>query len=272
MSETRADGANLIELKSVSRRYAAHGDAEAVRALRKVSLTVRRGSRVAIRGESGSGKSTLMNLLGGLDVADSGEVWVDGQNLSALGERDLAAYRARSVGFVFQTFQLLPYLTARENVELPMEALYAGPAARHERSDELLAAVGMTSRANHRPGKMSGGEQQRVAIARALANKPALVLADEPTGNLDRKSRRTIVELLSRLNRDFGTTVVIVTHDPNVSERCEVVHVLRRGRIQRVYRPQPSTEAVLATEAAEEREDADDDPDADEDVPDAAAG
>jgi putative ABC transport system ATP-binding protein len=252
MSDAAPD--DLIVLKSVSRRYPAHGDAPVVRALRKVSMTVQRGSRVAVRGESGSGKSTLLNLLGGLDVADSGEVWVDGRNLSDLGERDLAIYRARTVGFVFQTFQLLPTLSARENVELPMEALYVPAKQRRERAEQLLEAVGMARRANHRPGKMSGGEQQRVAIARALANKPALVLADEPTGNLDRKSRRTVVDLLTRLNREFGTTLVIVTHDPNVSGQCELVHVLRRGQIKNAYRPKPSGPMMDAADPADEED------------------
>ncbi|MCI4322978.1 MAG: ABC transporter ATP-binding protein [Thermoplasmata archaeon] len=235
MNEPAMD--NLVVLNAVSREYPSHAGAPPVQALKKLSLRVARGSRVAIRGESGSGKSTLLNLLGGLDAPDSGEVTIDGRNLTALSERQLADYRARTVGFVFQTFQLLPTLSARENVELPMEALYAGPTERRDRAEELLQAVGMADRADHRPGRLSGGEQQRVAIARALANRPPLILADEPTGNLDKKNRRVVVSLLNQINRDFGITLIIVTHDPNVADQCNVVHLIRRGQIKREYRP-----------------------------------
>jgi putative ABC transport system ATP-binding protein len=260
------DETPLIHVRSVSRVYPAHGDAPEVRALRKVSLDVARGSRVAIRGESGSGKSTLLNILGGLDAADSGEVVVDGQELTGLDPGRLAAYRARTVGFVFQTFQLLPMLTARENVELPMEALYTPAKERKERALELLAAVGMQERANHRPAKLSGGEQQRVAIARALANRPPLVLADEPTGNLDRRSRRRVVELLTGLTKTFGTTVILVTHDPNVSEACDLVHLLRRGQVKKTYRPErragPASAVSEADADLEDEEDEDEPADA----------
>jgi putative ABC transport system ATP-binding protein len=235
--------AEIAVLEGVSLRYPGVGDAPPVRALRKVSLRIRRGDRVAIRGESGSGKSTLLNVLGGLDAPTSGAVTVNGQDLTAMRDHQLAAYRARTVGFVFQTFQLLPVLTARENVELPMEALSIPRRERRQRAEELLESVGMSHRADHRPARMSGGEQQRVAIARALANRPSLLLADEPTGNLDRKSRGAVVAQLTRVNKELGTTLVIVTHDPNVADQCNLVHVIKRGKIVRQYSPHPSAAA-----------------------------
>jgi ABC-type lipoprotein export system ATPase subunit len=255
MSEAPSD--DIAVLNSVSLRYPGMGEAPPVRALRKVSLRIPRHARVAIRGESGSGKSTLLNVLGGLDLPTSGEVVVNGHDLTSMSESKLAEYRARTVGFVFQTFQLLPTLTARENVELPMEALYVGRGERRRRADELLEAVGMTERVNHRPARMSGGEQQRVAIARSLANRPSLLLADEPTGNLDRKSRSAVVALLSRLNQEFGTTLVVVTHDPNVADQCNVVHIIKRGKIVREYQPHPSASVRALHEDEFEDGDAD---------------
>jgi putative ABC transport system ATP-binding protein len=231
---------HIIALTNVSRKYPPRQGASSVRALRKVTFRVRRGARVAIRGESGSGKTTLLNLLGGLDRATKGRVVVDRRNLGDLSERELARYRAQKIGFVFQTFNLLPELTAVENVEFPMDALGTPRAQQRARALELLGAVGMDHRADHRPDRMSGGEQQRVAIARALANKPALILADEPTGNLDRASRRMVIALLKRINEETKTTLVIVTHDPNVANQCEKVHVIKYGRLIREYVPQPS--------------------------------
>ena len=272
MSEAASE--DLIIADGVGRKYPPVKDAEAVRALRKVSFRVRRGSCVAIRGDSGSGKSTLLNLLGGLDAPTSGELTVDGHDLARMSDRDLAGYRASTVGFVFQTFNLLPQLSARENVELPMEALYVPAPERKQRAEQLLAAVGMSERSRHRPGRLSGGEQQRVAIARALANRPSLVLADEPTGNLDRRSRRAVVALLARVNREMGATLVIVTHDPNVSDACDVVHVLKRGQLKNEYRPDPRRAQELrepppppAAKPAGQKED-DDADDTDDDVDD----
>lgn len=234
----------VVVLKNVSREFKSSGDASTVRALRKVNLTIARGAQVAIRGPSGSGKSTLLNILGGLDVPTSGKAMVDGKDLGSLSERQLTAYRASTIGFVFQTFNLLPTLSARENVELPMEALGTPKADRRTRSEELLASVGMSKRADHRPGKLSGGEQQRVAIARALANRPAIILADEPTGNLDRRSRNKVLDLLSQIHRDYKTTLIIVTHDPNVANRCERIHLIKYGKFVRDYVPEvrPETE------------------------------
>ena len=228
MSEAAGD---IAVLEQVYREYPAHGDAPEVRALRNVSLRIRKGSRVAIKGESGSGKSTLLNLLGGLDVPSRGGVVVNGQDLTRLSERELARFRAHTVGFVFQTFNLLPMLTARENVELPMEAVGLPAPERKQRALELLEGVGMADRADHRPTRMSGGEQQRVAIARALANRPAILLADEPTGNLDRKSRTTVMRLLTKVNEEHGTTLIVVTHDPRTAGYCEKTLKIHRGKI-----------------------------------------
>ena len=228
MNETVDD---IIVLDKVYREYPRQGEASRVRALRNISMRVKRGARIAIKGESGSGKSTLLNLLGGLDAATDGRVEVNGRDLRALGERELTQYRATTVGFIFQTFNLLPTLTAQENVELPMEAVDTPRADRAKRATELLGAVGMAERAHHRPMRMSGGEQQRVAIARALANNPPLLLADEPTGNLDRKSRTAVMRLLAKANEQFGTTLVVVTHDPNVAGYCERIYGIRRGKM-----------------------------------------
>ena len=228
MSESADD---IIVLDKVYREYPPQGEASKVRALRNISMRVKRGARVAIKGESGSGKSTLLNLLGGLDVATDGRVEVNGKDLTRLAERELTQYRAATVGFIFQTFNLLPTLTAIENVELPMEAVDTSRVDREKRAAELLDAVGMADRAHHRPARMSGGEQQRVAIARALANNPPLLLADEPTGNLDRRSRNAVMKLLSRANEQFGTTLVVVTHDPNVAAYCERIYGIRRGKM-----------------------------------------
>ncbi len=248
-------GGDLAVLTGVSKSFPAKGAAEPVRALRKVTLSIRRGGRVAIRGDSGSGKSTLLSLLGGLDVASRGEVRVDGEDLTTLGGGGLAEYRARKVGFVFQSFNLLPDLSALENVELPMENGSIPVRERRARAQELLDAVGMTDRAEHRPARLSGGEQQRVAIARALANRPVLLLADEPTGNLDKTSRRRVVRLLQKVNEEYGTTIVIVTHDPNVANACDVVHVLKRGKLTAEYTPAPAKRR--AAEAAEADDDRD---------------
>ena len=206
------------------------GDVE-VHALRGLSTEICRGEVVAIMGPSGSGKSTLMNIIGCLDRPTSGEYILDGQNVSNLTDDQLATIRNRKVGFIFQSFNLLSRTSAPGNVELPMR--YSGEnRRRRERAAAALEAVGLQDRINHRPNELSGGQQQRVAIARALVNDPAILLADEPTGNLDSKSGKDILDLLLSLNRERGTTLVIVTHDPKVAEKAQRIIQIQDGVVE----------------------------------------
>jgi putative ABC transport system ATP-binding protein len=199
-----------------------------VQALRGVSLSVRKGESVAITGPSGCGKSTLLHLLGGLDLPTSGEVTFEGVPLTAL---DLDAYRARKVGFVFQSFHLLLTLSSLENVQVPMFEGDLARAERQSRAEQLLNEVGLSHRRNQFPNQLSVGERQRVAIARALANEPVLLLADEPTGNLDSVAQAEVLELLGRLRKERGLTLVIVTHSPEVARAADRIIALRDGRI-----------------------------------------
>ncbi|MET0183370.1 MAG: ABC transporter ATP-binding protein [Caulobacterales bacterium] len=203
---------------------------ETVRALDGVSFEIEKGDYAAIVGPSGSGKSTLMNILGGLDTPTHGTIAIDGAEISQMDDSELAGFRNATIGFVFQSFNLLPRLTAIENVELPM--IYGGvdPQQRRERAMEMLARVGLGERMTHRPTQLSGGQQQRVAIARALSGQPALILADEPTGALDTNTGKDILNLFSQLNRE-GATVVIVTHDLEVAEKTRRVIEMRDGHI-----------------------------------------
>jgi putative ABC transport system ATP-binding protein len=222
----------MIEVKDLTKIYRL-GTVE-VPALCGVTFNINRGEAVAIMGQSGSGKSTLMNIIGCLDLPTSGEYFLEGENVANKTDDELAAIRNKKIGFVFQTFNLLPRATVRRNVELPL--LYAGNGngqlkKLNERVDSLLDAVGLGDRKNHRPSELSGGQQQRVAIARALVNEPALILADEPTGNLDSHTGAEIMSLLLKLNRDQNLTLVIVTHDPTIAAHTQRIIHLRDGLI-----------------------------------------
>ncbi len=219
----------VIEARDITKTYLL-GEIE-VHALRGVSLKIRRGEVVAIMGPSGSGKTTLMNILGCLDRPTMGDYALEGELVSDLSDDQLAEIRNRKVGFVFQSFNLLSRHSALANVELPMR--YAGVRnGRRKRAIEALQAVGLGERLNHRPAELSGGEQQRVAIARALVNNPAFILADEPTGNLDTKSGEEVMNILLKLNADHGTTLLFVTHDPEIGARTERVILLRDGMVE----------------------------------------
>ena len=214
-----------------SRLRKVYQGANAVEALRGIDFEVERGEMVAIVGPSGSGKTTLLNCLSGLDSFNGGQVVVDGQDLSTMSDRARTAYRRDHMGFVFQAFNLLPVLSAVENVEIPLLLQNLNSRDSRRRALEMLETLGLAHRANHRPDQLSGGEQQRVAVARALVHKPAVVWADEPTGNLDTEVTQVIVELLVRMNRD-GQTVVLVTHNPQVAERARRTFHMRDGRIE----------------------------------------
>lgn len=218
----------FIKLRDIAKIYQMGG--EDVVALKDINLDLRRGEYAAIMGPSGSGKSTLMNIIGCLDVPTSGSYHFNGQEVAAATEDELAAIRNREIGFVFQTFNLLPRATAAKNVELPL--IYAGlpPEERRQRAAEVLEAVGLAKRGQHKPNEMSGGERQRVAIARALVNRPSVVLADEPTGNLDTKIGDEILAVFKHIN-DEGKTVIVVTHDPDVAAKAQRTIVLRDGQM-----------------------------------------
>ena len=220
----------MIRLEGVSRTYQLGG--QPVHALVDINERVAPGEHVAIMGPSGSGKSTLLNLLGCLDRPDAGTYWLDGREVGTLSDEELTAVRRDLIGFVFQSFHLVPRLTAAENVELPMVFAGIGRGERRRRVEAALGAVDLTGRMDHRPDQLSGGERQRVALARATVMGPRLLLADEPTGNLDTASGRQILDLLDRMNED-GITLVVVTHDPSVARRADRVIILVDGRIAR---------------------------------------
>ena len=221
----------IIELRHVSKAY--HKGEADIHPLDDLSLTIDRGDFVALMGPSGSGKTTLLNLLGGLDTPTSGEVIVCGQDLAELNSRQLARWRSDHVAYIFQAYNLLPVLTAYQNVELPLTLLPLSRRERREHAIKALEIVGLADRMHHRPDELSGGQEQRVAIARALASDPDLLLADEPTGDLDAHSAQEIMALLISLNRDYGKTIIIVTHDPRVAHMAHRQLHLDKGVLTR---------------------------------------
>jgi putative ABC transport system ATP-binding protein len=220
----------VIELEHIHKTYTM-GDVE-VHALRGVSLTIREGEFVAIMGASGSGKSTTMNIIGCLDRPTKGSYVLDGEDVSEMSKDERADIRCQKIGFVFQGFNLLSRTSALENVELPMLYLGVDAAQRHQRAMEALAAVGLAGREQNHPNQLSGGQQQRVAVARSLVNSPALILADEPTGNLDSRTSVEVMEIFQRLNREMGITLVLVTHEPDIAEYAKRVVVFKDGKIK----------------------------------------
>jgi putative ABC transport system ATP-binding protein len=219
----------VIQIRDLRREYQMGG--ETVRALRGVDLAIRRNEYVAIMGPSGSGKSTLMNLIGCLDTPTGGEYWLNGQEVSRMSDDHLARVRNREIGFVFQTFNLLPRASALQNVELPLVYAGAGARERRERAREALVRVGLEDRMDHRPNELSGGQRQRVAIARALVNRPSILLADEPTGNLDTATSEEIMRVFATLH-DQGQTVIMVTHEADIAAHAARVVVLRDGKVE----------------------------------------
>ncbi len=226
----------MIELRGVWRTFMVGG--EPVHALRRIDLKIATGEYVTVMGPSGSGKSTLLNVLGLLDHPDQGKYYLDGIETTTLDEEHRARLRQEKIGFVFQTFHLIPRMTAAQNIELPMILAGIPPPKRRRRIRELLEKLGLSERAHHRPAELSGGQQQRVAIARAIAMKPTLILADEPTGNLDRASGSEVMDLLEQLNRQ-GLTLVLVTHDQELGERARRMIKMRDGAIVLDSKPRP---------------------------------
>jgi ABC-type lipoprotein export system ATPase subunit len=226
----------LLEIRNLTKTYRAPDGGDAVDVLRGVDLTLEAGATLSIVGPSGSGKSTVLNIIGALDKAESGEVIVDGRDVEKLREDELAAYRNATVGFIFQLHHLLPQCTILENVLIPtLAAAKNDRAAARDRAEKILDSVGLKHRLHHRPGELSGGERQRVAVARALINQPKLLLADEPTGALDRVNAARLVDLLVELNRAQGVTIIMVTHAPELAQRMGRVLELVDGKL--VARP-----------------------------------
>ncbi len=216
-----------VDVRNVVKTY--KRDAEELRVLDGLSLTIPDGSFVALMGPSGSGKTTLLNLIGGVDQPTSGDVEIAGTNIARMGGAQLAKWRSASIGYIFQTYNLIPVLTAIENVELPLLLIRMSGAERRKRAQTALELVGLGDRVKHYPRQLSGGQEQRVAIARALVSDPKVLLADEPTGDLDRKSAEEVLNLLERLNKEFHKTIVMVTHDPHASERASRQYHLDKG-------------------------------------------
>jgi len=236
------EAAPVIQLDHIHKTYTM-GDVE-VHALRGVSLTIRQGEFVAIMGASGSGKSTTMNIIGCLDRPTRGTYILDGEDVSQMSKDERADIRCQKIGFVFQGFNLLSRTSALENVELPMLYLGVDAAQRRQRAMEALAAVGLAGREQNHPNQLSGGQQQRVAVARSLVNHPALILADEPTGNLDSRTSVEVMEIFQRLNRERGITLVLVTHEPDIAQYADRVVVFKDGKIKSDYQVQDKRDAT----------------------------
>ena len=237
-----AEARPIIELDHIHKTYTM-GDVD-VHALRGVSLTIREGEFVAIMGASGSGKSTTMNIIGCLDRPTRGSYLLDGHDVSGMSKDERADIRCQKLGFVFQGFNLLSRTSALENVELPMLYLGVEATERHRRAIEALAAVGLAGREQNHPNQLSGGQQQRVAVARALVNDPALILADEPTGNLDSRTAVEVMEIFQRLNRERGITLVLVTHEPDIAQYAQRVVVFKDGKIKKDYQIEDQRDAA----------------------------
>jgi len=223
----------VINLDKVARYY--YMGSSLIKAVDGLHLEVKRGDFIAIMGPSGSGKSTAMNLIGSLDVPTKGAIFLDGHDTSYFSESDLAELRGKKVGFIFQQFNLIPNLTVKENIVLPMEFQGVSKQEGEEIAEELLKKVGLEDRMDFYPNLLSGGEQQRVAIARALANNPEVILADEPTGNLDTKTGERVINFLKTLNKE-GKTIIMVTHDPNVARHADIIYWLKDGKINKITR------------------------------------
>ena len=221
---------SIIEIKNLTKIY--DGAGLEVKAVNGIDLNFEKGEFAAIVGPSGSGKTTLLNMLGGLDHPTSGEVFVDGQNIWELKSRKLTDFRMNNIGFVFQSYNLIPVLTAKENVEFIMHLQGKSKKERNSRTLELLKAVGLEERMNSRPSKLSGGQQQRVAVARALASKPKFILADEPTANLDSKSTETLLDIMEKLNKEENTTFIFSTHDARVVKKARRVITIEDGKVK----------------------------------------
>jgi putative ABC transport system ATP-binding protein len=232
----------IIRITDLTKSYAT--ESGAVPVIRRLNLTVNEGEMAAIVGPSGSGKTTLLSLIGGLDTADEGHIFVGERDVSRLGDHDLLAYRRDMIGFIFQFYNLLTTLTARENIELGLQFLPMTQKQRRARAEQYLELVGLAGKAGRFPSQMSGGEQQRVAVARALAKQPRLILADEPTGNLDRSSGRLVVELLTALQRQQRATCLIVTHDHELALRTDYIMHLRDGSVAKTHAKTEQTAAV----------------------------
>jgi putative ABC transport system ATP-binding protein len=223
----------IIHLKNVSKYYYM-GDNVVVKAVRDINIEINKSEFVAIMGPSGSGKSTSMNLIGSLDKPTKGQIYLDGEDISELTESELAQVRGKKIGFIFQSFNLIPNLTAKENVMLPMVFQNINILKREQKAKELLNSIGLKERQDHYPNQLSGGEQQRVAIARSLANNPEVVLADEPTGNLDTKTGKIIMEFLDELHKQ-GKTIIMITHDPDLAKKhAEITYWIRDGQLEKV--------------------------------------